>query len=162
MFAGGLTGVGGRCGRPWLAGCGGGWRWVLLRPPDGSRGVSCRQFLSVGFSIRLILLPFIGDSAGAGAAWRWWGSRYFPAAHGKTADRTDSRGQCFAWQGGGGGVPLFVLTGITITRDENSRIGGTRSPSTPPGGTHPGAFPSAGNSRLWEKCRFGRPGGLES
>jgi hypothetical protein len=109
---------------------------------------------------------------------RWWVAVGPPAAPGRLAGRilqtvfehrvfnpvdtttlAAAQGQ---GQRGGGGVPLFVLTGITITRDENSRIGGTRSPSTPPGGTHPGAFPLAGNSRLWEKCRFGRPGGFGS
>ena len=44
----------------------------------------------------------------AGGVRRWAVvRRYFPAAHGQTADRTDSRGQCFAWQGGGGGCPFL-------------------------------------------------------
>jgi hypothetical protein len=45
-------------------------RWVLLRPPDGSRVISCRQFLRIGFSIRLLLLRQRGGWGGVGPTLR--------------------------------------------------------------------------------------------
>ena len=52
------VGGGGWCGLDW------GFR-VLLGSPDPARVISCRDFLSIGFSIRLILLP-LGTAQGQG------------------------------------------------------------------------------------------------
>jgi hypothetical protein len=77
--------------RPAVAG--GVRRWAV--GPPAAPGRLAGRILQTVFERRETLggdTTTRGDSAGAGAAWRWWGSRYFPAAHGKTADRTETRG----------------------------------------------------------------------